>query len=231
MFLLSHRPRARAGDLAVRLLAGGVVLLVPGLLIGVEWLAVAGGAVALGGLGAHLVSLLGVIRHRRRRLELLHAFVIAGSAALVTGVACGAIAGLAPLTTITRTRVAAAEVAALFGWILLAVVGHAHKVVPFIAWSAIRARGITTAPGGEPLLFAHLYDRRVARATFAVASAAVVLVIVGILAASPGAIAAAGIAFSTAGALASANLAFGPLRVVRSARAHASPLAIAGGRP
>ena len=216
MFLLAHRPQAHAGDWAVRLLATGTALLVPGLLFGAEPLAIAGGSVAIVGLGAHLVSLAGVIRHRRRHLELLHAFVLASSVALVAAVALGVAAGLADVGSDTRARLAAGEVAALFGWITLAVIGHAHKIVPFIAWSALRERGFTNAPDGGPLLFAHLFDERVARATFVVVCAAVVLVVTGILAASSVMVLAAGCAFAAVGVLVLGNLGLGPRRLTRA---------------
>jgi len=216
MFLLAHRPTAHAGAWAVRLLAVGTALLVPGLLFGVSPLAIAGGGVAVAGLGAHLVSLAGVIRHRRRALELLHAFVLAASLALVVAVALGAAAGLADVSTVTRTRLVAGEVAALFGWITLAVIGHAHKIIPFIAWSGLRARGFTHAPSGSPLLFADLFDGRIARVSFVGTCAAVALLVTGVLAASSTTVLAAGCAFATVGILVLANLGLGPHRLTRA---------------
>jgi hypothetical protein len=221
MFLLAHRPRARAGAWAVGLLATGTLLLVPGLLFGVEPLARLGGAVAIAGLGAHLVSLVGVVRHRRRRLELLHAFVLASTAALVTAVALGVVAGVGDISSDLRARLVAGEVAALFGWISLAVVGHAHKIVPFIAWSGLRARGVTATPDGSPLLFHHLFDARVARATFVVATGAVVLLVAGVLATSSSIVFAAGCTFAVLGWVALANLGLGPRRITRAVTAAA----------
>jgi hypothetical protein len=223
MFLLAHRPRARAGDWAVRLLAAGTVLLVPGLLFAVEPLTIVGAGVAILGLGAHLASLAGVIRHRRRRLELLHAFVLTSSAALVAAVGFGVAAGLGHMSSGLRGRLTAAEVAALFGWIGLAVIGHAHKVVPFISWSALRASGHTHAPDGGPLLFTHLFDHHAARATFAVASAAAVLLVTGVLLASSATVIAAGCAFTAVGVLVLVNLGLGPRRLIRRVDAAPEP--------
>ena len=73
MFLLAHRPGSRTGDWAVRLLPTGAAVLAAGLLIPNKPVAVAGGLLAGAGLASHLASLAGVIRHRRRPLELLHA--------------------------------------------------------------------------------------------------------------------------------------------------------------
>jgi hypothetical protein len=215
MFLLAHRPGARSGAWAVRLLAIGVVVLVPGLLFAVQPVAVVGAALAIAGLGAHLVSLAGVLRHRRRRLELLHAFVLASSAAMVAAIVLGALAGLGSMGYDLRSRLVSAEVAALFGWLTLAVVGHAHKIVPFIGWGVLRGRGITTAPGGGPLLFAHLYDARVACTTFVVTAAGVVAVVTGFVTATSGIVATGALALSSAGVLTVANLGLGPRRVAR----------------
>jgi hypothetical protein len=121
-----------------------------------------------------------------------------------------------------RARLVAGEVAALFGWISLAVVGHAHKIVPFIAWSGLRARGITTTPDGSPLLFHHLFDARVARATFVVATGAVVLLAVGVLATSSPTVFAAGCTFAVLGCVALANLGLGPRRITRAVTAAAA---------
>lgn len=146
MFLLAHRPNARSGAAAVRLLPAGAALLAVGLLVPNRPVAVAGGVLAAAGLTAHLTSLAGVIRHRRRALELLHAFVLTSAACLLIAAAAGALAGLAPVGTIWRIRLTSVEVLALVGWLALAVIGHAHKIVPFIAWSSLRARGVATGP-------------------------------------------------------------------------------------
>ncbi|MFN8035377.1 MAG: hypothetical protein U0V73_05540 [Acidimicrobiia bacterium] len=223
MFLLAHRPTARSGAWAVRLLATGTVVLVPGLLFGVAPVAAVGGALAVAGLGAHLVSLAGVLRHRRRRLELLHAFVLTAAGSMVVAVGLGAAAGLGSMSSVWRTRLVAAEVAALFGWLTLAVVGHAHKIVPFIAWGVLRGRGITKAPDGRPLLFAHLYDARIARVTFVVTTAGVAGVVAGLVTATSGIVVAGALALSGAAVLALANLGRGPRRVAH-ARAPAPPV-------
>jgi hypothetical protein len=215
MFLLSHRPRARAGAWAVGLLAAGTPVLAAGLLIAVPLLAWPGGIAVGAGLACHLVSLATVVRHRRRPLELLHGFVIASAVFLVVAVAAGATAALADLGSADRSRLVAAEVAALVAWLGLAVVGHAHKIVPFIAYTALRARGVSTAPSGRPLLFGDLYHRGVARATLAAAATGFAAAVLGILIASPTTLAAGGITISLTGALATINLASGPRRVSR----------------
>lgn len=215
MFLLAHRPRARAGAWAVGLLAAGTPVLAAGLLFAVPALAWAGGVSAAAGLGCHLASLAGAVRHRRRPLELLHGFLFASAGFLVVGIALAAAAGLADVDPGDRSRLVAAEVAALVAWLGLAVVGHAHKIVPFIGYTALRARGVTTGPAGRPLLFGDLFHHGVARATLATATVGFTAALAGLLAASPAVLAGGGALVSVTGALATVNLAAGPRRAAR----------------
>jgi hypothetical protein len=218
MFLLAHRPRARSGAWAVGLLAAGVPVLAAGLLFGAPAIAWPGGLAVAAGLGCHLVSLAGVVRHRRRPLELLHAYLFASAAFLVLAITLAAVAALASVDPYVRARLVAAEVASLAAWLGLAVVGHAHKIVPFIGYTALRARGVTTGPTGRPLLFGDLFDHRAARVTLAAVAGGFVAITTGILAESPGVVSAGGVAVAVAGALATANLAAGPRRAIRTHR-------------
>jgi hypothetical protein len=212
MFLLAHRPRARSGTVAVGGVALGTAVLAPGLLFAAPPVAVAGAVIVVVGLGAHLFSLMAAVRHRRRPLELLHAFLFASAAFLVVAVVCGAVAGLAPLSSVTRTRLVAAEVAGLVGWLLLAVIGHAHKVVPFITYSALRARGVSTNRSGGPLLFADLYDHGVARVVLIGAVGGLAALVTGLLVATPALVMVGGLGISVTGIVAAVNLAIGPGR-------------------
>jgi hypothetical protein len=127
------------------------------------------------------------------------------------------VAAVFPLSPGRRSDVVAAEVAALTGWLGLAVVGHAHKIVPFIGYSALRARGIRTRPDGSPLLFAHLFRPTIARITLALIGAGFGLVVVGLLAVSAPLVAVGGVALASGGATATANLGLTPRRVVKEA--------------
>jgi hypothetical protein len=227
MFLLAHRPRARAGGWAIGLLGAGTPVLAAGLLLAAPALAWPGGVMVGAGLTCHLVSLATVVRHRRRPLELLHGFVIASAIFLAAALAAGLAAALADVAPADRTRLVAAEVAALVAWLSVAVMGHAHKIVPFIAYTALRKRGVATGPTGRPLLFGDLFHRGVARATLATAAAGFAAALVGILVASATTLAAGGIGISITGALATINLAVGPRRVRRHPHAGRSQ----AGRP
>jgi hypothetical protein len=229
MFLLSHRPRPRAGAWAVGLLAVGVPVMATGLLLAVRTLVWLGGVAAAAGLTCHLASLAAAVRHRRRALELLHGFLFASAAFLLTAIVLGAAAGLGDVSPSARSRLVAAEIAALVGWVGLAVVGHSHKIVPFIVYTALRTRGITTAPSGRPLLFGDLFHHGAARATLATAVAGFAAAVVGILAAAPAVVAAGGGALALTGALATINLAAGPRRAIRHRPiAPSTPVAPAG---
>lgn len=214
MFLLSHRPQAREGERAVWLVGAGAPVVTVGLLFGWSAVAMVGGLLVLAGLGFHLASLTSVIRHRRRNLELLHGFVLASAAFLVAAIAIAVVAGLAPLDTEIRSRLVAAEVFSLILWLALAVLGHSHKIVPFIAWNRLRSRGITRGRDGRPLLFAHLVESSAATATFVMAAAGATVGLAGLLLAVPTMLRLGGSALALSGLLTAANLASGPLRMI-----------------
>ena len=219
MFLLAHRPSQRSGAWAVGLIAGGVPVLATGLLFSVPGLAWLGGVVVAAGLVAHLVSLASAVKHRRRALELLHAFLFTSAGFLVTALALAAAAGLADVASDVRSRLVAAEVAALIAWLGLAVIGHAHKIVPFIAYSSLRAQGISKSASGRPLMFGDLFHHGTARVTLVAAGTGFTLVIAGILAASSTTVVLGGLAIAATGVLVTANLGLGPGRAARAAAA------------
>jgi len=223
MFLLAHRPRARAGAAAVALISLGVPVLTVGLLLGATGPGRVGGVLVGAGLACHLASLVTVVRHRRRPLELLHAFLFASAAFLVAAAVLAALAGAAPVSTLVRTRLVAAEVTALAAWLGLAVIGHVHKIVPFIAYGALRARGVATGPGGRPLLFGDLFHPGAARATFGLATAGFLAVLGGLLAAQASVVAAGGAAVALAGVVVTTNLATGPRRAAGGATTRSDP--------
>lgn len=223
MFLLAHRPGNRSGPVAVGGLSVGVAVLVPALLFDVPVAVWVGAAVATVGIAGHLTSLVLTVRHRRRPLELLHAFVISSALFLVAAVVLGVLVGAAPVSTMTRTRLVTAEVVALVAWIALAVVGHVHKIVPFIGYTTLRGRGITTGPAGRPLLFADLWSVRLGRVSLVAMTAGMSAVLIGVLAGAAPAIAVGGAAVALAGVLTTLNLAAGPRRVIAAARIGGTP--------
>lgn len=210
MFLLAHRPRARSGAWAVGLVAAGTAVLTTGLLFAVAVLVGLGAVAVLGGVAAHLTSLAGAVKHRRRKLELLHGFLFTSAAFLVAACILGVVAALAPVGTLVRGRLVSAEVAALIAWLGLAVIGHSHKIVPFISYSRLRERGVQTHHSGRPLLFSDLFDPRWATAAFVLATTGFLAVLAGLLAATSIISAVGGAAVAAAGVVATANLWLGP---------------------
>ncbi len=215
MFLLAHRPHAREGERAVWFLGVGAPILLVGLLFSWEPVAVIGGAYVVPGLLFHLASLTSVIRHRRRGLELLHGFVLASAACLVAAIVIGVAGGLLPMAVSTRGRLVTAEVLSLILWLALAVLGHSHKIVPFISWNRLRARGIMAGRDGRPLLFSHLVNAPAAQVTFGFAVLGAVAALVGTLSATPVLVRIAGVSLGLAGVIAVANLVSGPLLMIR----------------
>lgn len=216
MFMLAHVPGRRlAGRLAVWAVAAGTALFAGGLAFGGAAIAWAGALTLAAGLGAHLSSLAAHVRHRRRRADLHLAFVLTAGAWLVVGAALG-VAAVVELPTRHHlgASLAAAAVAAVAGWLAEALVGHAHKVVPFIAWSALRARGISTGPSGRQFLFADLYGPRSAKLTYGLVTAGIGGLCVGLGATQPAATATGGVLLALAGAVAGVNLAAVPARLL-----------------
>lgn len=138
MFFLANVPaRNRLSAIAVWGTAAGVLLLSPGLLFRAAWLGWAGSVLLGGGLAAHLAMLVAYLRRRRCGTDLFVVFVPTSAGWLLAG------AGLALAADLAQTRraaLAAAAVAALVGWLLEALIGHALKVIPLIAWPVLASR-------------------------------------------------------------------------------------------
>lgn len=212
MFLLSHRPTDLAGKVAVSAVGSGTLPLALGLLLALPALAWVGGALVLLGLMAHVVSLVGSVRHRRRPLELLHAYLFSSTVFLLAGIGFGAAAAIADVDPSTRSMLVAAEVGSLIAWLGLAVVGHSHKIVPFISYTALRAKGVRMHRSGRPLLFGDLYHKGTAWLTLAMMLPGFGAVVVGTLARSTEVIAVGGGLVGTAAIAAVANLFVGTRR-------------------
>ena len=219
MFMLSHVPgRQRSATLSVWALFAGTAVLSAGLLANATSLAILGAGGAALGLGAHLVSLARTIRHRRRGVDLHLGFVTASALWLVVGPTL-ALAGALTIGT-DRTRgvaLVAAAIAAVAGWLLVALVGHSFKIVPFIAWSSLRSRGVSTTRDGAQLMFADLFNARWAAADFVCVNAGVAGLVGGIATSSPSAIGLGGALLAIAGVVTALNLAWRPLHLRASA--------------
>lgn len=215
MFLLSHRPSARSGAWAVGLVALGTAEFTQGLLFDVPAMTAIGALSLVGGFAAHLTSLAGAVKHRRRSLELLHAYLFVSAAFLVLACALGILAGVMDLSTVARTRLVAAEIASLAAWLSLAVIGHTHKIVPFITYTALRERGIRTTADGKPLMFGNLFNRRMGWMSLAIGTVGFLGIILGLLTTTGALVSIGGIALTLTGLITTANLVNGPLQASR----------------
>jgi len=233
MFMLAHLPgHYHAGTVAVWATWLGAAVLAGGLAHGVpaaEW---AGAAVLGIGLGAHLVSLWVHVRHRRRKAD-LHLLFVATAAAWLVVAAGLALAGALLLPHHYRLGVAlvSAAMVASGGWLLEALVGHAHKVVPFIVWSLLRSAGARNGPSGKPLMFADLYHHGWAGATYGTVTTGIGALCAGLGASSTPAIAAGGALLAATGLLAAVNLSARPLHLLIAVRAGTDPPAAATTHP
>jgi hypothetical protein len=220
MFLLTQVSGRRIAPwVAVLAMPVGVALLSPGLLTGLAVLAWVGAAMLAAGLGAHLASLATHLRHRRRSGGLDLLFVV--TSALFLPVAAGfALAGvvIAPHRHHLGAALIAAAVAASGGWLLVALVGFAHKVAAFIVWPALRSRGVRHGPRGETLQFSDLFDGRLAVCAYACVTGGVVGLCAGFAASVAALIGVGGGLLVATAMVTAANLTLVPLRRLRARR-------------
>lgn len=212
MFLLAHRQSHRSDTIAIAGMGAGALPLAIGLLMAWPVVAGVGGALVVVGLGAHVFTLASCVRHRRRRLELLHWFLFVSTGFLVAGVIFGLAAALASVDTATRSMLVAAEVAALLGWLTLAIVGHSHKIVPFIVYTRLRSQGVRTHRSGRPLLFGDLYISGLGWVVLALLTAGFGAVTTAILVSGSPLAAVGGVLVALGGLVVTANLLMGPKR-------------------
>ena len=219
MFFLAHVPgKRRSGLVAVLAIPAGVLLLSPGLLFEIPLMAWSGGVIISIGLGAHLVSLVAHLRHRKRKVDLYLIFVVTSALWMVVGVAL-AVASALLISGNHRLGVmlAAASVAAFGGWILEAFIGHIHKVIPFVLWSMFRGRGVTKNLAGTQLMFGDLYNHVFAAIVYALITLGVGLVSLGFASYQPSFLMAGGLGFAIAGVTIATNLSATSIRMLRGA--------------
>lgn len=178
MFLLSHGVSDRWIRVSIALLASGTAALALGLAIASEVLAWTGTLLLEGGVLAFLTQALLFHRHRvRRRIDVGLRFAMTALGFLAVAAALG------PAVLVVgqgRPRLGVAYVlAGLLGGIVLYVVGHFYKIVPFLAWIA-RYRD---RMGKEPVpTIAELYSARVASVQWGLMTASIAVLVAGTLA-------------------------------------------------
>lgn len=236
MFMLAHvSDRRHLGTVAVWATWLGAAILAGGLAHGVSVAGWAGAALLGLGLAAHLAALSTHLRRRRRPADLHLIFVVTAAAWLVVAAGLG-LAGVLVLPGQYHLGVAliAAAMVAAGGWLLEALVGHAHKVVPFIVWSLLRSEGARRHPSGAPLLFADLYHHAWAGVSYGTVTAGLALLCAGLAGSWAPTVAAGGALLAATGVVTGVNLSWRPLRLRAALRrevaSDAEPAA-SGGRP
>ena len=214
MFMLSHRKSNRSTQVAIFGLAIGVTIFVIGMLASSTLISTVAGVIIVIALGSHLYTLVSVIIKRRRKLELLQGYVLVSALFLISAIGFAIAAVLSKPASQLRVQLVAAEIVSLGAWIALAIIGHAHKVVPFITWGILRASGVKFTRNNRPLVFSDLLNPSVARASFVMVTFGFTLIIVG-LATMDGVLFSIGSgALALAAVSVSSNLAIRPSRML-----------------
>jgi hypothetical protein len=182
MFLLAHGADTRWTRRSLLLLTPGVVLLAAGLARQQRLGAWVGLALLEAGVICFLVQARCFYRARRRpALDVGLRFAAVALGFLAVSAALGP--ALLALGGIRHPRLATAYVlVGLLGGVLLFVVGHFYKIVPFLAWIARFGRRV----GRERVpTVAELYSARVAHAQLLIMTAAVAGLAAGVALGSP----------------------------------------------
>ncbi len=216
MFLLAHRPTPGPGAWAVRLIPLGLFILAPGLVLGISWIVAVGAIVLIGGLTAHLGSLFDYIyKRRRRKFDFYQGFLLASASFLVLAIIFGLIAALAHASTSLRTHLVEDEIISLTAWLSIASVGHLHKVIPFINWGLLRSKGLATRQGGKQLLFADLFESKIAWISLVGLVLSFVLLDASVVTTISQGIVISGVFLSLVSLITMWNLGLGPKRALR----------------
>lgn len=224
MFLLAHGASTAWTRRALALLPAGLVVLAWGLVARQAVASWAGLALLEAGVGCYLVQCRAFNRARKRPTLDVGLHFVATALGFLAVAAVLAPAVLA-LGGVRQPRLATAYVlVALLGAVVLHVVGHFYKIVPFLAWIA-RFRGRV---GRERVpTVADLYSARVARVQLALMAAAVAGLAGGVLAGSVPMVRGSAVGFALGVALFIAQIA----RVAAGGRLGRLERAGAGGPP
>ncbi len=211
MFLLSHGNKASYGIRAIYLVAVGEIVLASGLIWDVEYLAIAGGLIICTGIIHHFISLYGYIKNRNRKLEILHGYIFVSAACLAASIVIAILALTLNVGAATRDHLAVLTVVFVFGWLSIALLGHLHKIVPFILWGVLRNHGVTRLRNKKPIMFANLFVGNLAKLTLLLISAGLGVFSIGMVSGSVYVVKSAGLFISLAAGITLFNLTITPL--------------------
>ncbi len=228
MFLLAHVPTRRpVGTYAVSLSFAGSTTLAVGLGWGISAAGVLGAATLAAGVAAHVGSLLIHVRHRRRGVDVYLVVTLTSAGWLVPAAGLGLASELVVGSHHhVGVALAAGALAAVGGWLLEALVGHAHKVVPFIVWSMLRAWGVAQGPAGRPLMFSDLYNATAFVASYVTTTLGIAGLCAGLASAVPALVATGGVLLALSGLVTAANLAIVPWRLAHTVATRATGPAV-----
>jgi hypothetical protein len=219
MFLLAREPAGRLGAVQLWGLAGGVPLVVAGILVDARPVLVAGALAVAGAVGGHVAWVVGMVRERKRpTLDWGLRLVLTGTAFLVlaTGMGLGLSVGV-----VAGPRYGLAYgILALGGWASLTIAGMMLKIVPFLVWYLAYAPRVGRQPVPTLAQLSWILGERVAAALLA---GGVITLVLGVVAGETAWIRAAGILTATGALAFAATLA----RVLH----HAMPCAARGLAP
>ena len=133
LFLLVREPAGWLGALQLWGLAGGMPLVVAGILVDARPVLVAGALAVAGAIGGHVAWVVGMVQGRKRpALDWGLRLVLTGTAFLVAATAMGL--GFAFGVLAGPRYGLAYGILALGGWASLTIAGMMLKIVPFLVW-------------------------------------------------------------------------------------------------
>lgn len=224
MFLLAHRPTAGLGAWAIRLIPFGLLVLTPGLVLGISWIIAIGALILISGLVAHVGSLMDYMHRRhRRKFDFYQGFLLISASFLILAILLAVTGALAHVPTSFRTHLIEAEIVSITGWLSIASIGQLHKVVPFISWGLLRSKGLATKSNGKQLLFADLFEPKIAWFTLIGLSTSFSLLDISIVTVFPQGITTAGVILSIVSLITMWNLGLGPKRALQNNDKGSSP--------
>jgi hypothetical protein len=211
MFLLSHGNQSKYGLRAIYLVAIGELGLAIGFIFANKFIGAVCAVIIILGILSHLRSLLNYIKHRNRKLELLHGYILTSVLFLIAFMVVGILAFVLKIDWAAKEKLSVLAVVLVVGWLASAIIGHLHKIVPFIAWGILRRAGLTRSRNNKPLMFANLYVANLAKLSLILIASGFICFGLGVLTGFVDVIKVAGILISITSLAVFLNLSITPL--------------------
>ncbi len=196
MFLLSHRSGTKIPQATIYLMATGATITALSLALKIWPVLYIGVGILIVSIGCHLLSFFMFMRARKRKIELLQIYIIASLLFLIVSAADVIAIGVYGLHADTPTFLINSLIGSLAAWVLLAIIGHMHKIIPFITYNYLRSHGIRKNKYDKPLSFGDLFNQNVARIDIYFAVSGCVILVVGLFVSNHILVLVSGILFS-----------------------------------